>query len=110
MDRFALSVEIEINHDCNRACAYCPNSKHERAEKGRMDRELFLRLMEQLRKIDYRGRISYHFYNEPLLSPDLEKFVACTKEHLPQAWIEIYTNGTLLNETRLSGLFKSGVD
>ena len=65
-----MGIEIEINHDCNRACAYCPNSSLKRKNQGQMSERLFLRLLGQLKEIGYRGRISYHFYNEPLLSPN----------------------------------------
>lgn len=105
-----MGVEIEINHDCNRACAYCPNSSMARKHQGNMSEELFRLLMKQLQDIDYRGRISYHFYNEPLLSPNLDRFVTLTKEYLPECWIEIYTNGTLLTEERLMTLLTLGVD
>lgn len=104
------AVEIEINHDCNRSCAYCPNSRMERKAKGRMSRELFLRIMTQLRDLSYAGRISYHFYNEPLLCPDLDHFVSQTREFLPNSLIEIYTNGTLLDQKRLDTLLGLGVN
>jgi radical SAM protein with 4Fe4S-binding SPASM domain len=105
-----MGVEIEINHDCNRACAYCPNSKLVRKNQGQMSESLFLALLRQLQEIDYRGRVSYHFYNEPLLSPNLDRFVDLTREMLPETWIEIYTNGTLLTEERLRTLLRLGVD
>ena len=105
-----MGVEIEINHDCNRACTYCPNSVTERKGQGRMSEKLFLSILHQLADIHYQGRISYHFYNEPLLSPDLDRFVTLTKEILPLSWIEIYTNGTLLTAKRLESLVSLGVD
>jgi radical SAM protein with 4Fe4S-binding SPASM domain len=105
-----IAVEIEINHECNRACVYCPNSVSERKNQGRMDEKLFLRIMEQLRSIGYKGRVSFHFYNEPLLSPDLDRFTALTKEFLPECRIELYTNGTLLTRERLETLIRLGVD
>ncbi|MFM6929762.1 MAG: radical SAM/SPASM domain-containing protein [Bdellovibrio sp.] len=104
------AVEIEINHDCNRTCAYCPNSMTERKHQGRMTESLFRQILGELKQLNYQGRISYHFYNEPLLSPDLDKFVLLTKEYLPQCRIEIFTNGTLLNEARLLDLITRGVD
>lgn len=105
-----LAVEIEINHDCNRSCAYCPNSILKRKHQGRMSEALFRRIMAELRSIDYRGRISFHFYNEPLLSPDLDRFTVLTKEYLPKCWLAIYTNGTLLTADRLRTLVALGVD
>lgn len=105
-----MSVEVEINHDCNRACVYCPNSKTERKNKGRMSEELFRIVLTQLQEINYKGRISYHFYGEPLLNPDLDKFVTLTREYLPDVRSSIYSNGTLLTEARLRHLVELGVD
>ncbi len=108
--KFPLAVEIEINSDCNMACPYCPNSQAERVEKGRMDQDLFIEILSQLRSFEYSGRISYHFYNEPTLSPDLDLFVQLTREYLPQARIDLYSNGTLLDKNRIENLIQSGVD
>ncbi|HUP58415.1 MAG TPA: SPASM domain-containing protein [Bdellovibrionota bacterium] len=105
-----MAIEIEINHDCNRTCAYCPNATLQRKNQGQMSEELFLRLLTELREIGYGGRISYHFYNEPLLSPQLDRFVGLTRRYLPECRIEIYTNGTLLTEDRLMTLLTLGVD
>lgn len=104
------AIEIEINHECNRACGYCPNSLQERKNKGRMTVELFTSLMDQLREIGFQGRVSYHFYNEPMLSPDLDLFVRMTREYLPRAVIELYTNGLLLDRVRFDSLCAIGVD
>ncbi len=108
--KFPLAVEIEINSDCNMACPYCPNSKAERVEKGRMDKSLFTEVLNQLKSINYNGRISYHFYNEPTLSPDLEEFVALTKQYLPDARIDLFSNATLLDKKKIDTLVEKGVD
>ena len=108
--KFPLAVEIEINSECNMACPYCPNSKAERVEKGRMEKSLFIKIMDQLKAIHFNGRISYHFYNEPTLSPDLEEFIKITREYLPQARIDLFSNGTLLNKNKIQSLISAGVD
>ena len=104
--KFPLAVEIEINSDCNMACPYCPNSKAERVEKGRMEKSLFIEILNQLKSIEYNGRISYHFYNEPTLSPDLEEFVSLTKEYLPNARIDLFSNATLLDKNKIATKIK----
>jgi radical SAM protein with 4Fe4S-binding SPASM domain len=104
-----FKVEIEINHECNRVCVYCPNAIAERKNQGRMEEKLFVRIMEQLQSIDYRGSISFHFYNEPLLSPDLDRFTAIAKEYLPNSRIDLYTNGILLTRERLESLIDLGI-
>lgn len=52
-DKLPLAIEIEINSDCNLSCAYCPNSKSERVEKGHMKPEVFETLMKQLQSHRY---------------------------------------------------------
>lgn len=109
-EKLPLAIEIEINSDCNLSCAYCPNAKSERTEKGLMDRDLFETIMLQLKRYDYSGRISYHFYNEPTLSPDLNLFVSWTREHLPRAKSILYSNGTTLNKEKIDQLYADGLD
>lgn len=105
-----LGLEIEINHGCNRACSYCPNADYERSEQGEMDTDLFIKIMTQLREMNYKGGVRYHFYNEPMLCKKLNQFVALTKEFLPESFREIFTNGTLLTPKRFEELIELGVD
>lgn len=109
-DKLPLAIEIEISHACNKACSYCPNSQYKRVEQGSMKVALFEKIMGQLQEIRYQGRISYHFYNEPLLSSNLDLFVKITRQYLPECHIELYTNGTLLDLDRLNALFTLGVN
>ncbi len=108
--KFPLAVEIEINSDCNLSCSYCPNSKAERIEKGQMDKNLFVAILDQLASFNYDGRISYHFYNEPTLSPNLDEFIRLTKQKLPKAWIDLFSNATNLNKERIENLSELGID
>lgn len=105
-----LGLEIEINHGCNMACSYCPNSTTERKEQGHMNESTFRELMGQLKDLQYKGRLCYHFYNEPLSSDHLEAFVEISKTYCPETKSEIYTNGTLLSYERFKSLESSGVD
>lgn len=110
MTKYFLGVEIEINHHCNLTCSYCPNSNTERVNKGLMSLDSFSIILNQLKDINYEGRISYHFYNEPLLHPELERFIKLSKEILPKTQSEIFTNGTLLTLEKYRALRESGVD
>ena len=104
------AVEIEINSACNRACSYCPNSVAERKTKGVMSTELYSTVIAQLAAINFKGRISYDFYNEPLLHPKISEFVALTKQQLPECKIHLYSNGTLLSDKKFRELLVAGVD
>jgi len=102
-------VEIEINHHCNRACSYCPNSVASRKEQGEMRPELFEKIMQDLARNKYQGSISYEFYNEPMLAKKFDWFVETTRKYLPNNRIDLYTNGTLLTLDRFKKIHKLGV-
>ncbi|MEQ1879194.1 MAG: radical SAM/SPASM domain-containing protein [Bdellovibrionia bacterium] len=103
------AIEIEINHACNRRCSYCPNSVSKRKSTGVIDPALFSKILLELKVLSFSGRVSYDFYNEPLLHPDFEGVVAKTRADLPKAAIVVYTNGTLLTRERLENLLSLGV-
>ncbi len=105
------SVEIEVNARCNRRCGYCPVSILPVSEVGTiMSDELFDRIVGELSRIEFKGNISYHRYNEPLLRKDLEKLIAKSKRSLPEAFQLLFTNGDLLSEDRYASLREAGVD
>lgn len=103
-------VEIEINSHCNMSCEYCPNSIEERKEVGEMTHDLFEKIISNLIELKFKGVISFHFYNEPMLAKNLDSFVKILKEKLPLVTLQLYTNGTLLTATRFRELIKLGVD
>ncbi|MEQ1723605.1 MAG: radical SAM protein, partial [Pseudobdellovibrio sp.] len=104
------AVEIEINHACNRSCTYCPNSILERKTKGIMSLETYEMVIKNLVDLDFSGRISYDFYNEPMLHPQFTEIVRLTKKILPKSKIHLYSNGTLLTENKFQELVKNGID
>ena len=104
-------VEMEINSRCNLRCPYCPVSIDPPLHVPRLMHESVLdRLLAELERLGFAGRVSYHFYNEPLLHPDLRGVVAAVKSRLPEAQQVLYTNGELLDEARHRQLREAGVD
>jgi cyclic pyranopterin phosphate synthase len=104
-------VEIEIGVRCNRTCIYCPNSTLGSTSPSTfMEIALFRRIVAQLSEIAFSGRLSFHFYNEPLMRKDLEVLVAIARATLPLAHLVLYTNGDLLSDTRYDDLLKAGID
>lgn len=102
-------VDIETSTDCNRACRICPRHNEPRP-KALMSEEVYNMLLEQLNDMQFNGRISPVFYNEPLLDRRLPEMMRQAKESLPRTTIMLYTNGSLLNEQNISELVESGVD
>ena len=103
-------VEVEVNSRCNRRCSYCPVSLDPFPDVAKkMERRIFTRLLEELASVGFDGRLSYHFYNEPLLRKDLEDLVAEAAERLPDARQVLYTNGDYLSTARYEALRRAGM-
>ncbi len=104
-------VEVEVNSRCNRRCGYCPVSVLPIPKVPRlMDDAVFTELLRQLSDLSFDGRLSYHFYNEPLIRKDLERLVARAAAALPAAEQVLFTNGDLLTDARYASLVEAGVD
>ena len=105
---FPRSMAIEITKHCNRRCFYCPQSVDPtNVEEIKM--EVYMKWIERLKEIKWKGTIYFNFYNEPLLCKSLEKYVSIAKNELPDSMITIASNGDLLTEERALSLFKAGV-
>lgn len=103
-------VEIEINSHCNRRCAYCPQSVPGYRKAPRfMNIEDFQKILLILKEAEFTGRISYHFFNEPLLHPQIELFVKLAADTLPNAHQVIFTNGDFLTEEKYKDLRTNGI-
>ena len=82
---------VEITNICNMACSFCHG--HSRP-KGKMDRETFARVLQQLEgKTQY---IYYHLMGEPLTHPELPLFLQMASDKGFKSIIT--TNGTLLDK------------
>lgn len=89
MDTTYSRVYVEITNICNRSCSFCHG--HSRVP-GRMSRENFARILEQLAgKTKY---LYYHLMGEPLTHPELPLFLGMAAERGFRSVIT--TNGTLL--------------
>src|SRR5579884_3424923 len=105
-----VAVEIEINSRCNRKCSYCPVSILPAPKAPKMmSEQVISRILEELARLPFEGRLSYHFYNEPLIRRDLEQIIKRFAERLPNAYQVLYTNGQLLTQKRYESLIQAGI-
>ncbi|MEW6619433.1 MAG: SPASM domain-containing protein [bacterium] len=110
-------VEIEINTACNMKdlsgsyCSYCPNSIIDPIDPPQlMDDNLYTKIIDELKELGFSGRLSFHFYSEPLLHPQIEWIIKYATEKLhPRAERILYTNGDKLTESKYNKLVESGV-
>ena len=90
-------IELETVNRCNSGCSFCPvNKKSDTREYCRMTDELFEKIIGELADLDYSYRLGLYSNNEPFLDEDIIQRVKYAREKLPKAFLEIYTNATLL--------------
>jgi radical SAM protein with 4Fe4S-binding SPASM domain len=95
------NVEIETLNRCNGVCPFCPVNKNEKQRPyKRMSETLFIKLIDELNRLDYRGSIALYSNNEPFLDKRIIEFYSYTRHRLTKAYIFIYTNATLLTFTK----------
>ncbi len=84
-------VYVEITNVCNLSCAFCPGTKRPRRF---MSVEEFSALAEKLR--GHTEYLYFHVLGEPLLHPQLERFLAIAAEKGFRVCLT--SNGTLLRD------------
>ena len=104
-------VEISESGTCNRVCSFCPRSDPSYPDvKQFIDSNLHLKLCNELSELGFSGTIRYSGFVEPLLDKNIFNLISKAKEILPNANLEMVTNGDVLNEKRLNKLFNAGLD
>ncbi len=110
-------IELNLLARCNRTCHFCPVSSksfyedfYNNDRSGKIEIELFEKLLKDLVDIDYNGMIMFSGLSEPLLHPKIYDLIKISKEFLPKTLIEINSNGDTVNKKRLEKLFTSGLD
>ena len=108
VNRPIKAIQIETLHGCNLNCKTCPNSVIEKHNEL-MSKEIYFKILDDLEKADYKGRISPYLMNEPTLDPRLHYFIRETRDRFPENMIYIGSNGLLLDDYKILELFKSGL-
>ncbi len=91
------SIEIETFNRCNGDCPFCPvNRNADSRPPVKMEEGLFRKIIDELGELNYKGVISLFSNNEPYLDGRIFEFMKYARERIPSAFINIYTNGTLL--------------
>ena len=106
-----VSTNIETFGTCNRECYFCFNhDRFPQREKGNMDEHIWKKIVNELCSLKFCGRISPHFYGEPLLDKRLPDLLNYARRKCPDSYIMIATNGDYLTEELFLKLIKSGVN
>jgi len=105
-------IEFNIYGACNRSCSFCPVSNpdiYDNKYEG-ISVDLFSKILDDLVNINYRGKILFSAFSEPLLHRKLEILISDAKRKLPACRIEIVSNGDLLTLKKLKSIFDAGLD
>jgi radical SAM protein with 4Fe4S-binding SPASM domain len=103
-------VEISNSGMCNRKCSFCPRSDPNYPEVNEfISDELHKKIFFELSELKFQGMIIYSGYVEPLLNKNIFNNIKEARSFLPNANIEVITNGDALNLERLKKLFDSGL-
>lgn len=104
-------IEFNLHGSCNRRCAFCPRVDEELwpNKDEEFSVSLFKKILNELKEVNYSGRISFSGFSEPTLHSRLSEILQLIKENLPNSFPEIITNGDYLNEKKLNEFFESGL-
>jgi radical SAM protein with 4Fe4S-binding SPASM domain len=96
-------LQIESQSNCNRSCWFCPRTYdrsgkyHDQAGKAvlnQMPTEKILDLLDQARALDFRGRVAFYHYSEPLLDERSLMLAEAARERGMEPYL--HTNGDVL--------------
>ncbi|MCB2185388.1 MAG: SPASM domain-containing protein [Deltaproteobacteria bacterium] len=102
-------VLLETRTDCNRRCAFCPQG-HARRPFQQMSWEVFRRVIDELVRLEFAGRIALFMTNEPLLDERLPEMLAYARAASPRFFLDINTNGMILSVDKVDQLLAAGLD
>lgn len=103
-----MQLQIETINVCNADCVFCPYSKMTR-DKGTMDLGLFRKIVDEAVTIPQITHVTLTGLGEPLLDRFLVERVRYVRAALPEAMIDIYTNGSYLRPAMTDALIDAGL-
>jgi len=107
-------VEFNLWGSCNRRCSFCPVSYPEifTNKKEGIVFEDYLKVLNDLRAIEYKGVILWSMFSEPMLHKEIYELARATKDILPKLSLQMTSNGDSFRRRgdKLAALFDAGVD
>ncbi len=107
-------IEINLLDKCNRSCSFCPVSDKDFYKinnyNGKMEEDFFQVIVQNLKALNFTGKIIFSGMSEPLIHKKLASFIQELRTNLETVAIEIITNGDLLSLKLLKKLFAAGLD
>ena len=111
MDALFNVILIETHNQCTRTCWFCKfGQERQDPHTLQMNWQTIERIVGNLRDLDYRGRISWFWINEPLMDSRILDIISYTRRECPNAFISLVTNGDLLTDDLYKDLRRGGLD
>lgn len=103
------SIEINLANNCNRACVFCPHSLDTyEFKQGLMSIESVEIIAKRLIEYGYKNRVSVCGFGEPLVNKNIQKVLKILSK--TEGFLELTTNGDLLDEDNIPQFFDNGLD
>ena len=99
-------IAIETTNYCNTSCKFCPHSRMQR-KLEHMSRSLYDKVIKEVVELGTK-EVSLGFIGEPLLDVHLFDRIKVAKEL--GMYVNVFTNGILLDEDKANKLLLSGID
>lgn len=101
---------IENVRGCNLRCGFCATTKFPVGEYHYMSEAVFTDTMKIIRDVSPNARIEFANAGEPTLHPKLYKLLEIGRKYLPNAQLDVITNGTKLLSKDIThkGMFEAG--
>ena len=107
-------ILVETISGCNRNCWFCKFGQRRylenRSNPEKLDFDIVKKIVYNLKKLHFKGRINWHRINEPLLDDRICEIIQFTRSELSDVNITLITNGELLDQRKYNDLVKSGLD
>jgi len=114
------NIQIQTIEFCNLKCDFCPNhyiiwDRIENKKKGiaynTMSVENYTKIVKNLANLGFNGRFSPYLMNEPLMDKDrIVEFIRIAREHLPNCFIQMDSNGTGLTKELMRDMIDAGLN
>ncbi|MDP6106971.1 MAG: radical SAM protein [Candidatus Brocadiia bacterium] len=110
--RGPFSAHIQTVDRCNAACPTCPyRTSWKTGPPHYMGEDLYLRIIDELRRRGSLRLLELMLQNEPLLDGSLAKRVRQARLALGRGlWIATVTNGSMLTDERIDELLAAGLN
>lgn len=105
------TIEVETKNVCTRTCWFCKwGQLREPEPRIEMPWDILNKIIDNLARLNFTGRVSYYGTNEPLSDKRIFDIVKASKNKIPKGIHVLTTNGDLLTQDVYDRLVECGLD